>query len=284
MRWFFALNAECMSFGHYAEMIQVAVWTARRHTRLQPHFLYHGEDDPPVLEWLRNHGAEVWRARSRFYEELCALEHDLKKPDARTCGGGAYLRLEIIDLLAQHGIRDRHILYTDCDVMFQQDPEPLLRRQPCRFIACGPESQRGNPVDMNTGVLLMNVARLRRLNREFLAFARSELKTSISWAMDQHAYKQFFRAALPPRSWPWVRGWNMLPDELNWKPYWGENPSAPILHFHGPKPMHREWLKTAPETHILKHFSGGAYQLYTDRWLAVRDEIWAEGKTAAASA
>jgi lipopolysaccharide biosynthesis glycosyltransferase len=281
MRWFFALNAECMSFGQYAEMVQVAVWSALRHTRLQPHFLYHGEDDPPLLSWLRDHGVNVWRARSRFYDELCSLEKKLKNPDARTCGGGAYLRVEIIDLLAQHGIRDTQILYTDCDVMFQHDPEPILRSLPCRFIACGPESMRGTPTDINTGVLLMHVARLRRFNKEFIAFTRGQLEHSVTAAFDQAAYRNFFRGPLPQRSWPWKRGWNALPDELNWKPYWGENPDAVVVHFHGPKPFQRDWLKTAPTAHILKQVSGGAYQKYTDQWLALRNEIYAEGKSPA---
>ena len=30
---------------------------------------------------------------------------------------------------------------------------------------------------------------------------------------------------------------NLLPDELNWKSYWGANPDAAILHFHGYKPF-----------------------------------------------
>jgi hypothetical protein len=31
--------------------------------------------------------------------------------------------------------------------------------------------------------------------------------------------------------------WSRLPLEMNWKPYWGWNPDASIVHFHGPKPQ-----------------------------------------------
>jgi lipopolysaccharide biosynthesis glycosyltransferase len=276
MRWFFALNAECTSFAEYAEMAQVAVWSALRHTRLQPHFLYHGNDHPPLLDWMKRHGVEVWRCRSRYYETLCALEQELNNPDARTCGGGAYLRVEIVDLLAEHGIRDPYVLYTDCDVVFRQDPEPSLQRQACRFIACGPESMRGTPTDINTGVLLMHVARLRGINAEFVEFTREQLRRSVTTAFDQNAYREFFRGPLPKFSWPWTRGWNVLPDELNWKPYWGENPDAVIVHFHGPKPFHREWLETAPKSHVLKHFHKGAYAEMTAQWHALLEEIKSE--------
>ncbi|GAB4813078.1 hypothetical protein N2152v2_000124 [Parachlorella kessleri] len=30
--------------------------------------------------------------------------------------------------------------------------------------------------------------------------------------------------------------WPAIADEMNWKVYWGSNPNASILHWHGPKP------------------------------------------------
>ena len=33
-----------------------------------------------------------------------------------------------------------------------------------------------------------------------------------------------------------INMFDLLPDELNWKPYWGLNSNAEIVHFHGPKP------------------------------------------------
>ena len=42
---------------------------------------------------------------------------------------------------------------------------------------------------------------------------------------DQEAYRAFYKGA-----------WDTLPLDLNWKPYWGINEAAQIIHFHGPKP------------------------------------------------
>ena len=33
-----------------------------------------------------------------------------------------------------------------------------------------------------------------------------------------------------------------LPEIQNWKPYWGTNEDAEIIHFHGPKPPHAKAL------------------------------------------
>lgn len=283
MRWFFALNAESPIFTDYAKTAQVAVWSARRNTRLQPHFLYHGDDDPPLLHWMRRYGVEVWRCRSRFYGALCDLETELSNPAARTCGGGAYLRMEIVDLLAQRGLDDSHVLYTDCDVVFCKDPEPLLRRQPCRYFACGPEFVRGDTTEMNTGVMLMHAPRLRKVESEFHQFTRGQLRESIVTAYDQNAYRKFFKGPLPRFSWPWHRGWNSLPDELNWKPYWGSNPEAVIVHYHGPKPFHRECIKTLPEDHPYLQLSVGAYEELTERWEDLWKEVQADDRSFAAS-
>ncbi len=43
--------------------------------------------------------------------------------------------------------------------------------------------------------------------------------------------------------------WERLPLALNWKPYWGHDPAAKILHFHGPKfQVIRYLLGEGPET------------------------------------
>jgi hypothetical protein len=57
---------------------------------------------------------------------------------------------------------------------------------------------------------------------------------------------------------------------LNWKPYWGENAQAKIIHFHGPKPFQRDYLDSHwPE---LKGLTGGAFVTEVERWSALLDE------------
>jgi hypothetical protein len=114
---------------------------------------------------------------------------------------------------------------------------------------------------MNTGVMLMNLPRLRETSSQFREFISENLEMLKDEAWDQGAFRRFYRR---PDGTPL---WDKLPPELNWKPYWGKNPSAGIIHFHGPKPFQRDFVSTLPE---LQHLSGGAYddlcQLW-NRWL-----------------
>ena len=64
--------------------------------------------------------------------------------------------------------------------------------------------------------------------------------------------------------------WDRLRPELNWKPYWGENADAKIIHFHGPKPFQRDYIESHwPE---LKSLTGGAYLSEVKRWTELLEE------------
>jgi hypothetical protein len=87
----------------------------------------------------------------------------------------------------------------------------------------------------NSGVLWIDSERWLPVEDEFFAFCRQRNWTGAS--TDQGLLLDFFGARVDQRP---VR-MQQLPDELNWKGYWGwprdDHPSpARILHFHGPKP------------------------------------------------
>jgi hypothetical protein len=108
---------------------------------------------------------------------------------------------------------------------------------------------------MNSGVMVMNLPRLRREQRRFLRHLRKNLhRYSVRdrpW--DQDAYQNWYglhRQRLSHKlSWRLERVigvrlarsvlWDPLPPTLNWKPHWGANPNAQIIHFLGAKPHHR---------------------------------------------
>lgn len=262
MQWFLALTEGCVGFPNYSKLVKVAVHTALKHTSLQPHFLYDGREND-LTRWLRDRAVPIIPCESFLAREIAALDCGEHGPNIRAALRGILLRIELPQLGVRLGLDDR-VLYTDCDVMFRAEIVPELAANDCRYFAVAPEFEPDDYRQMNTGVMWMNLPALREVDAEFRAFVRENLPRLQSVAWDQGAYREFF--SLPNEQFQWDR---LLP-ELNWKAYWGENTAAKIIHFHGPKPYQRPHL----DSHFaeLKPLARGAYDRYTDEWLALLDE------------
>ena len=261
MQWFFALTEDSTAFRQYSEMIRVAVHTAEKFTTLEPHCIYDGGENE-LTEWLLKRGVTIVRHRSFVREQLEELGRQKGNPHLAAALSGAFSRVELPELLTRLGGADR-VLYTDCDVIFLGEIVPELEAHRCEYFAVAPESSQGDYLNMNTGVMLMNTVRLREslLNfREYILQNLAELERE-SW--DEAAYRWFYRDDSGPL-------WDRLRPELNWKPYWGENAQAKIIHFHGPKPYQREHIDSHwPE---LKGLTGGAYPALVKKWSELLEE------------
>jgi hypothetical protein len=256
MQWFFALTEDSTAFREYAEMLKVAVYTAGQHTSLVPHLIYDGGENQ-FTAWLQQHGVRIVPHRSRFRDALGELGRKKGNPHFEAALAGAFSRVELPEIVARLGGAER-ILYTDCDVIFQAEVVPELLANPCEVFAVAPETVRDDYLNMNTGVMLMNIPRLRAGLPEFLEYIGENLAELEKESWDEAAYRWYYRAADGRPL------WDHLPPELNWKPYWGENRRAKIIHLHGPKPYQRDQLETVwPE---LKPYTGGAYQTVMDQW------------------
>jgi len=253
MKWIFALNAE--SVDSYGDFARVAVVSARKHSSLEAVCLFDGEEGD-FTRWLRAQGVEVVRTRSQFYPDIARVATKHNSPFWLRVGAGAFLRLEIPRLARELGWDDEFVFYTDCDVMFRSDPRPLLEPLRPRLFAATPETFKDKPLHMNTGAMWMNVAALD--DPQFVAWTRANMERCLAFAFDQGAFRAFYN---PPHRLAWRLGipespfygvmsrvpfktwkWDDLPLELNWKPYWGPNPDASVIHFHGLKPTQRAEL------------------------------------------
>jgi lipopolysaccharide biosynthesis glycosyltransferase len=212
MKWYFALS---QATAHaYWQHVQVAVRSAQRNTTLAPHFIYDGDDDERC-HWLRAEGVTIIHARVPFHDQIVAAKQRNYSSDIAT---GAFLRTEIPNLDQS----DEVVIYTDCDVLFLGDP--IYKGETIRYFAVGPETDIDDYSvnGMNTGVMFMNLSVLRRCQTSFRQFITERLESFA--AFDQGAYRIYFNGL-----------WERLTPDFNWKPYWGWNPHAKILHFHGPK-------------------------------------------------
>jgi hypothetical protein len=77
--------------------------------------------------------------------------------------------------------------------------------------------------ELNSGVMLINVPRLRK-DMPAIIDHGCDLLSGSPLGFDQEFLTQFYRGA-----------WDPLALRYNWKPYWGVNDDARIVHWHGPK-------------------------------------------------
>ena len=155
------------------------------------------------------------------------------------------------------------VLYTDCDVMFLR--QPVFPGRPVLFAATTEFSD--DPSDLNSGVMVMNLVSLRQVLDRLQEFTRSCLHLGL----DQEILKAFFGPH-----------YVVLDKVLNWRPYWGFNPAAQILHFHGPKPAvaRRFAIDGALPAHNstwsdLLQCSPSGYEAYARQWYLFRERFGA---------
>jgi len=261
MLWFFALTEDSTAFRQYAEMIMVAVHTARKFTSLVPHCIYDGGDND-FTKWLTKHDVRIVRHRSFVREALTELGRSKGNPHLAPALSGAFSRVELPDIVGGLGGAAR-VLYTDCDVIFAAEVVPELEANRCEYFAVAPESGQDDYVNMNTGVMLMNIDRLRESLPKFREYISENLAALERESWDEAAYRWYYRDENGPL-------WDKLRPELNWKPYWGECAEAKIIHFHGPKPFQRDHIDAVwPE---LKSLTGGAYDAVVEQWSELLEE------------
>lgn len=256
MKWFLGLHEKAPHFSDYCDLVKVAIVTARRFTRLEPHLIYDGGPNA-FTAWLERNGVGIIHRQSYLLPAL----RELGNETGLRHGPGVFLRMEIPDLVRELGWDDERVVYTDCDVFFTGDPLPVLEAARPEFFAIAPEHDRNNPAAANSGVMVMNLPGLRSVNEEFKAYTRSILDQCVRDAWDQYAYLRYFAGR-----------WQVLPCEVNWKTYWGYNPAASIVHFHGPKPFLRERLGRGAGDPLHQPLVTDAFWRYLADW----DKVLAE--------
>ena len=226
MRWYFALNAASIRTDEmYARCVEAAVLSAVQNTTLDPYFIFDGSECA-LTRRVRRLGGKVIFHRTSLYDAIIAANPS--DPGWQQIAQGAYLRLDVPMLDSE----SEFALYTDCDVLFLTDP--ALDDVRPKLFAVAPEFTHGDYENMNSGVMVMNLAGMREVSSAFRKFVIAGLAGF--QAFDQGALRAFFQGQYEP-----------LPETLNWKPYWGSNPQAEILHFHGPKPAHVKAIQAGEE-------------------------------------
>lgn len=221
MKWYFCTNGT--GAHRYKTCIMAAVESCRNRTILQPVYVCHDADrslPPDLVAFLTRHDVPLIRRRPLVLDHLAAFAGTVEGFHLDVAAG-AYLRFDVPFLESD----DDFVLYTDCDILFL-DAIDLDFCRP-QFFACAPEFEVDNWTYCNTGVMVMNVEAMRRTSADLCQLSAARLRAGIFKAYDQGDLNAFYHHA-----------WDRLSPHYNWKPYWGLDPAAKILHFHGLKPDH----------------------------------------------
>jgi len=213
MKWYFALN-EAGTKGDIALHTKLAVLSARKNTTLMPHLLYTGERNE-FTDWLAENGVTIIQSTLPYLGAIHELVEQKRYSTARM---GHWLRTNVC--LEEKA--DQYVFYSDVDVSFHHDP--YLDQIHPAFLSAAPQFDPGCWNYFNAGVMIVNVFRLLLDYPRFKDYLVRNLIEKTYNFSDQIAYNEFYRGR-----------WDRLPAELNWKPYWGRNDNAALIHFNGPK-------------------------------------------------
>ena len=191
--------------------------------------------------------AQMLRAQSRFLPEMTSA----LRPKELLIARGAMLRLEIPFLFD-----DEIVLYTDLDVMFRKGIDAMPPLPTVKYWGMVHEIRRGGM--FNSGVSIMNLPNLRATADVFDTWVRRMILAGHlpKRCWDQGLINSFYKDNI-----------TTIPDEWNWRPYWGPNPDAAILHYHGPKPLDSEERLLKEYTNSGPNLVSPNFYTERERWL-----------------
>ena len=261
MIWIMTLNEA--NSGHqchiekYEILAKTALLSAKINApKLQPILIYNGQSNKFTND-MTNMGAKIIFHKLSFENEIInnSKRDDLWKQIAK----GAFLRLDIPDVLNSNDT----ILYTDTDTFFLRDPTEYILTTD--LIAALSEFEFNDFSKINTGSMIINLEK----SRDAFRMVRGKIIESLDSIedYDQGAIRLFLN-----------RKWDHLHQFMNWKPYWGIDEKAIILHFHGPKPhdfdlSNYELINNIPIYSHLFNLSKDGYKFYLEKWINLHNII-----------
>lgn len=223
------------SNSRYVEMTKVLVASAYHNTNLDLYCLYDG-NDAGFIAWLKKWGVTVLPWRVTFFDDI--YKHYKGNKSFQFCVG-TYLCTEIPWALRYYGILDRYVLYVDTDTMILNDV--FLDHHTPSYYAAPPDWDITDWSFVSAGVMLLNTDKLLESYPAFLDYLKDhnfDFDFAGHGGADQGAWNTFYADL-----------WDKLEPKYDWKPWWGFNPEASIVHFSGPKPQDLPDLLNDPFEH-----------------------------------
>ncbi len=211
----------------YASLLEVAIRTAKLNTSLKIKVLLDGDEHSKAYQICKEENIDViFHSFShkdylqKTYPQEWA-EAQFGKPLDYDKLAGTFMRFDIPFIEKE----EDYVLYSDIDVVFNSDICAEKLGKP-KYLAAAPEFDKDieHMSYFNAGVMYLNVANMRKISEKVFEFLEKGERND-SGLFDQGYLNQLCFHEM-----------DHIPLELNWKPYWGYNPQAQIIHYHGMKP------------------------------------------------
>jgi len=249
MKLFLATNSDTAKTDNI-KMLEKSCISAIQNTDFEVYVIFDGKKEELNLPKEVN----IIEHRHRCYDIFKNSKRNTHE-EILKIASSAFLRTEIPYLCNKLGFDDQFIMYTDYDVLFQKrDYSDLKLFKPLYFSGC-PEFNKNDWNVVNTGSMLMNIKYFLSIDKDIIEYINKNFENLTTW--DQSLYNNLYKNKI-----------DKLPLEYNWKPYWGINPNAKIIHFHGAKPLavETESKKNEPIVKYLRELNKKGYDYYNSLW------------------
>lgn len=231
MKCYFALSDDVSNNDVYYWMFVATLNSAKRNTTLDLHCLYdfrktnvENIEDDRIYQLLKKYEVKIHLSTIDFEDDLLQVYTDeyLKKCNVtKSSLYSRFLRFMIADVEND----DEYILYADTDVLFLKDITldsfPSL---PKTVGVCPEFEDTYNYSNFNAGIMLINMESYKSAKKELYNYLKKKVRAKIE-CCDQGYLNELYQD-----------NFEKLPNIYNWKPYWGINDAAKIVHLHGLKP------------------------------------------------
>ena len=233
----------------YVDALKAAILSAQKAApSLVPVVVLTGprsQEELSLKKWLFYHGSIGVKHNLSFQHDMDLLRQDPRWEFSQFILG-SWLRVDLPNVLASidkakklpnmsrtlrrklETVDKDYVLWTDPDVLFRGSITSCTLARP-QVLSIGPELRMGWPE--NYGVIFFNVSGYTDSFQGLIDWGRQH---HFQYDHDQNLFLEYWGTAV-----------DVLPNGMNWKPYWGDSSTAipgpvsheviKIVHFHGPK-------------------------------------------------
>lgn len=227
LKCYFAFGHDIENNQCYIDMLMATLSSARKNTTLDLYCLYDGTKDDKLYSLMKEYGVNIKIASIPFFDKIKKIYTNeyMFKVLGYTISDNSLKSRFLRMLISEYEKEDDYILYCDTDILFLKDIKLSDFPKLPEFIGVCPEFYKVDDYTyFNAGIMLINMKRAKEKYDEFLDIISDGKRTTIE-CCDQGYLNDIYKGQF-----------DRLPFEYNWKPYWGKNVNAKIVHFHGVKP------------------------------------------------